>query len=490
MEYSPIMCSNTHKDWSLSQKSAQKSTQKSRIWLVMRKVALVLACIAIIVSPVFARGNRDAKDGERVDIRWYVGLGAGSDEPTFVPQQAVVDTFNQSQDSINLILEIVDADQAHVTLATQIAAGNAPDIVGPVGIKGRDGFKGSWLDLTDLVAQNNYDLTQFDSKMIDFYRTESGLEGLPFAVYPSFYYINYELFDEAGLPYPPQEYGQPYVDDKGNELPWNLETIAYIAQRLTVDVNGNDATSRSFDPENIVQFGFGQQYTDWRGAMTSFGPGSIHDENGDAQIPQNWAAATRYYYDSMWESFFTPNGAYGNADFLANGDWFASGNIAIVHTHLWYAGFANLPFEWDTAAVAAHPNGTTAKMHADTFEIIKTTPYPEEAFAVVTYLLGEASGDLLKIYGGMPARLSAQQSFFQEFAAEKFPGRNIDWSVVTDSIAYADNPNHESWMPSFQETTTVYNDFWAKIQNTSGLDMDEELSALQRALQAVFVAAK
>src|SRR5688572_24706719 len=37
-------------------------------------------------------------DGDRVQIRWFVGLGAGSDEPTFAPQQAVVDEFNASQD--------------------------------------------------------------------------------------------------------------------------------------------------------------------------------------------------------------------------------------------------------------------------------------------------------------------------------------------------------------------------------------------------------
>ena len=66
----------------------------------------------------------------------FVGLGAGSDEPMFEPQEKVVADFNASQDEIELVLEIVDADQAYSTLATQIAAGNAPDILGPVGIRG------------------------------------------------------------------------------------------------------------------------------------------------------------------------------------------------------------------------------------------------------------------------------------------------------------------------------------------------------------------
>ena len=114
-------------------------------------------------------GTGEDTSGDRVEIRWFVGLGAGSDEPTFAPQEAVVEKFNASQDRIKLVLEIVDADVAADTLATQIAAGNAPDVVGPVGVKGRDAFKGAWLDLSDLIAGIDYDLSDFDEGMVQFY---------------------------------------------------------------------------------------------------------------------------------------------------------------------------------------------------------------------------------------------------------------------------------------------------------------------------------
>ena len=107
--------------------------------------------------------------GEQVQIRWYVGLGAGSDEPTFDAQKQFVADFNASQDKIELVLEIVDNNVAYDTLATQIAGGNAPDIVGPVGIRGRDSFRGAWLDLQPLVDKTNYDLSDFDPSMVDFY---------------------------------------------------------------------------------------------------------------------------------------------------------------------------------------------------------------------------------------------------------------------------------------------------------------------------------
>ncbi|MBS4062605.1 MAG: extracellular solute-binding protein, partial [Bacteroidetes bacterium] len=231
--------------------------------------------------------------GEKTKVRWFVGLGAGSDEGTFAAQQAVVDEFNASQDKIELVLEIVDNDAAYDTLATQIAAGNAPDIVGPVGIRGRDSFKGAWLDLQPLIDKNNYDLSDFDEALVEFYQVkEEGQLGIPFAIFPSFIIYNSDLFDEAGLPYPPAEYGLPYVDENGVEKEWNMDTLREVAMKLTVDANGNDANSEAFDPENIVQFGFMNQWTDPRGIGTFFGSGSLVADDGvTAQIPDNWKAA-------------------------------------------------------------------------------------------------------------------------------------------------------------------------------------------------------
>jgi hypothetical protein len=47
-------------------------------------------------------------------------------------------------------------------------------------------------------------------------------------------------------------YGTQEVDQE-----WNWNSLQEVAQKLTVDANGNDATSPDFDPNNIVQFGYG-----------------------------------------------------------------------------------------------------------------------------------------------------------------------------------------------------------------------------------------
>ncbi len=426
---------------------------------------------------------------EKVQIRWFVGLGAGSDEGTFEAQEAVVDAFNESQDSIELVLEIVDNPVAPETLATQIAGGNAPDIVGPVGVNGRDQFYGAWLDLQPMIDAANYDLSAFDPSMVEFYYVqEQGQIGIPFGIFPSFTLYNIDLFDEAGLEYPPTEFGADYVLD-GEDVPWDMDTLREIGMRLTVDVNGNDATSEDFDPENIVQFGFLNQYTDPRGHGSYFGSGQLFDADGNAVIPEPWYDAWKWTYEGMWEDWFIPNAAYETAEFIG-GNPFQSGNIAMVNMHTWFMAdwaFDGTDFDFNIAAVPSYNGTITAKMHGDTFGIMKSTEHPEEAFEVLTYLLSEeVAPDLLNIYGGMPARVNIQDTWLTEYYENTFPGKDINTQVIVDSMAYADNPNHESWLPSFAETVDRYNEFWNKLRDESGLDFDAEVEALLTDLQAIF----
>ncbi len=474
-----------------------KKTLLVLLSLVIISAMLLSACTPKTATPeVQVEPTQPPAPAEPVKVRWFVGLGAGSDEPTFAPQQAVVDQFNASQDKIELVLEIVDNDVAYDTLATQIAAGNAPDIVGPVGIRGRDSFKGAWLDLQPYIDAANYDLSDFDPALVDFLAVQGeGQLGIPFAIYPSFIIYNKDLFDEAGLPYPPTAYGEPYVDADGVEHEWNMDTLRELAMMLTVDANGNDATNADFDSAQIQQFGFMNQWTDPRGIGTFFGAGNLVDDAGKAQVPANWQAAWKWTYDGWWTDWFIPNGPYGGAEFLQGpGGPFSSGNLGMVHLHMWYvAGWAlgGVDFDWNLAPTPSYNGVTTAKMHADTFGILQGSKNPDAAFEVLTYLLSpEVAPSLLNIYGGMPARFSLQDNYFTTYSETNFPGMEINWDIVVESMAYADNPNHESWMPSFQETTDRYNEFWNYAANTPDLDLDAEIALLIADMQKIFDAAK
>jgi multiple sugar transport system substrate-binding protein len=443
-------------------------------------------------EPAQEEAAAPAASGDRTPVRWYVGLGAGSDSGTFDLQTAFVERFNASQDDIELVLEIVDNAQAQNTLATQIAAGNAPCIAGPVGIAGRDSFKGAWLDVQPFIDAEGYDLSDFDPALVEFYQVpDEGQLGLPFAIYPSFMIYNVDLFDEAGLPYPPSEYGMPYVDENGNELEWNLETITELAKKLTVDANGNDATMEGFDKDNVVQFGFFNQDTDARGMGTFFGAGSLVDADGNAQVPAEWQEAWTWRYDAMWgETPFTPNGPYSGAEFMQP-SFLASGNGAMILNHLWYVApwaLGGVTFDWNLAAVPSVNGVTTAKMHADTFGILEGCPTPDEAWEVLKYMISaEHATELLTIYGGMPARISLQDAFFPLYNETNFPDKDdINWDVVVAGMSYVDNPNHESYVPSFRESGDRYNEFWNLMQQEGDLDLDAEIATLIEDLQRIY----
>jgi multiple sugar transport system substrate-binding protein len=92
--------------------------------------------------------DEPAPSGDRVQIRWFVGLGTGTDPAQIEVQEEVAQDFNDSQDEIELVLEVVPFESSRDTLATQIASGNGPDIIGPVGWGGSNAFFGQWLDLS------------------------------------------------------------------------------------------------------------------------------------------------------------------------------------------------------------------------------------------------------------------------------------------------------------------------------------------------------
>ncbi|MBX3063681.1 MAG: extracellular solute-binding protein [Anaerolineae bacterium] len=457
------------------------------------RVVLVLAVLALALNAVSVKAQSP------VAIRWYVGLGAGTDAGLIEKQQKVVDDFNATHDDIELTLEVVDNAQAYDVLNTQIAADNAPDVVGPMGVRGRASFPGAWLDLTDLIASTKYDLSDFDPALVDFYHIQGeGQLGIPFAVFPYFMMYNKALFDEADLPYPPKAYGEKYVDADGNEKEWNIETVTELARMLTVDENGNDATMEGFDNTKIVQWGFGVSHTDMRGRDTLFGAGNLVDADGNAQIPDNWRAAEKWYHDAMYgKQAFYPSGAYSGSDLLAGGNWFGSGNVAMVPIHQWYMGWgtADLTAAWDLAPIPSYNGTITAKLHADTFGILRYSKHPAEAFTVLTYLLGEKAEELATAYGGMPARLSLQKDFYTGYAESLkagYPNTNFDvnWEVAVAALSYPDNPNHEEGMPSFLEASNRYTEYLQVVDNNADADVDAELDKLKADLQKIFDAAK
>ena len=422
-------------------------------------------------------------------IRWFIGVGSGGKPEQVAAEQKFAADLNASQKDFYLAPEIYDNSVAASQLQIEIAAGNPPDIIGPVGVEGLNIFRDNLLDLAPLIASENFDMTKFDPALVDFFKMgpAGSTIGVPYATYPSFIYYNKNLFDEAGLAYPPTKVGDLY-DGK----PWDMEAVRQLGMKLTVDKNGNDATSPDFDPKSIVQWGFDMQWADDRAdtEATIFGASSVVAEDGKtAQITDQFKTGLNWFNDGVWKDHFIPTYPEIQSDLLGKGNQFQSGNLAMADTHSWYmccinpAAPAKPSFTWGVAVTPSYNGVTTAKLHADTFSILDSSKHPDLAFKALEGIV--ASPELLANYGAFPADPSLQQAFFDTVQAQ-YPDSKIDWSVPQAMLGYVDKPNHQAWLPNYAKARAALKAVYNKYRTTEGLDIDAELATLQTPLQGIY----
>ena len=435
--------------------------------------------------------------GSKSVIRWFVGLGGGTQPDEIAAEKAFVKSYDWDPcNPIYINLEIIPNDEAYDKLKQEIAAGNAPDIIGPVGARGRSGFEGEFLDLAPLIAKDKTDLSDFEPAVVDSLKdAEYGQIGLPYTIYPGYIFYRPDLFEAAGLPEPPHRVGEKY---QGRE--WTWDALAGVAKQLTVDKNGKTGTEPGFDGNSVVQYGFAFEFADAGRIGSCFGGGSLVAADGrTAQIPGDWVHAWEWYYDAMWTSHFAFHG--GNANIIppigSYSTLGAGGRIAMEPSWPWaigsYGGFdmggtSQARFDrWDIAVMPSYGGRTSSPMDADTFLISSSTIWPGDTYSVMLDIMADPT--LIAAYGGVPARKSLQADYFAALDAKLapiFPGNKVDWSVVSEMSKYPAVPSHETGMPGFEKASQVLTSFLSRLETKRGLNIDAEIANLKRQLQAAF----
>jgi multiple sugar transport system substrate-binding protein len=433
----------------------------------------------------------------RTQVRWFVGLGTGTDPAQVAVQQEVVEDYNASQDKIELVLEIVPYNSARDTLSTQIASGAGADIVGPVGWGGSNDFYGQWLDITPYIQSTGFDTSVFDPALVKFYQTEEGQIGLPFAVFPGAIYFIPAMFDEAGLAYPPQVYGEKYTFPDGTEADWNWETVTQVAKLLTIDVNGKNSTEAGFDRTNILQVGYNAQWQSIQSIGTFYGGAEIiysGTEKGSfkSAIPDGWKAGWKWYYDGMYgEQPFIATGPLQGAPEFGNGNVFNAGKAAMGLTQTWYTcclgDFAKAGNEFQLGIQPIGAKGVVSgRVDADTFRILKSSKHPELAFDVLAYLITTGGDKLLPAYGAMPAIASKTDAFFEKKSTDYPFVTDESWNVFIQGLAYPDAPSSEQYQPNSIKATARFATFADLMNNTADLDFDTEFQKLVDDLNVIY----
>lgn len=437
--------------------------------------------------------------GGPVSIKWFCCLGGGDDEDSLKTFKKLADKFNATHPNIKVTIDHTAYEGARQAFSVKLASGNPPDVVGPLGVGGAAAFEGQWLDLQPYVDSAKIDLTAYDQAMVDLYRSGGdGLLGLPFAIYPSELFYEPEMFDEAGLEYPPASYGEQYKMPDGSMVEWNYDTVRKVALLLTIDKAGKNATEAGFDPTKITQYGFEPQRDDLR-QMTAayFGTGRlVADDGKTAQIPPDWAAAWKWTYDGIWKDhFIMTDQVFRTPGFNGGGTAFNSGKVAMMENFLWaVCCVTEAGGKWDLGALPSNNGKVTAALNVDTFRVVKKSKHPAEAFEFLKYLVvGDGKTDMLNAISGFPALKADQGGFFAQLQEQKddkgkpvYPPV-VNWDVVTQAIPLSDvNPNFESAIPNYNKSLDVLVKYLTRFTGTPNLNVDTELTKMKAELQASY----
>ncbi|MDR3145827.1 MAG: sugar ABC transporter substrate-binding protein [Treponema sp.] len=214
----------------------------------MKKIA-VIGVILILLNGIFAfaGGGQQKKSGGKVQITY--SFWGTPDEAAAV--QNVADKFNGEQDAIEVKVMNIPHDTYIEKLNTMATAGQLPDagIMSEAGVL-QFATNGYLADISGMYGAG-------ESKPLESIAFK-GPDGKTVAYSAAnevlVLYYNKDMFDRAGIAYPPAS-----ADNA-----WTWDEFVAAAKKLTLDVNGKTPNDADFDPNRIRQYGAMVENLTWQ----------------------------------------------------------------------------------------------------------------------------------------------------------------------------------------------------------------------------------
>ncbi len=204
----------------------------------MKKIIALLFVAALMLSLCACNNGEDGTDGKTkiVFSCWETGTGKE------VITQAI-ERFEELNQDVDVEIMFIPAEY-QIKMTAMSVSGTLPDmgyfVESSVLMWAQNG---KLMDLSDMFAtdptlQNKLEMAKFtdgDGKIV----------AASVANEIALLFYNKDIFDEAGLPYPPSK-----VEDA-----WTWDEFVDVCKKLTKDRNGNTADSASFDSSRIARYG-------------------------------------------------------------------------------------------------------------------------------------------------------------------------------------------------------------------------------------------
>jgi multiple sugar transport system substrate-binding protein len=326
-----------------------------------------------------------------------IRVGSWESGDALEPWNDAIAMFEQEFPDVEVQLEAVPQEYGTKLLA-QFAAGTAPDVF-MVG----DGDVAKFVsqgvvEPLDPYISSEYglDIDEFFPAIAEFGQIEGDTYLMSKDYSPLVLYYNKDHFREADLDFPAAD--------------WTWDDLLDAALALTLDANGNDATSANFDPENIQRWGIIIP-AHWGDPLWLRGILPLIFQNGGTTLSPDGTTtdgylnseatveALQWYVDLFKVHHVAPTRE--DIDAYAGADWFQSELASMVWTGRWplkdYQGNPNLNF--GTMGLPAGPEGKANALCWAGFALYSESENKDAAWAFLKHIAaGEGAEEFAK-YG-------------------------------------------------------------------------------------------
>lgn len=402
-------------------------------WLVLLAVVLVVSSLTVMAAP-------------KVTLRYALW-----DNRQQAAMEASIKEFEKQNPDIDVKVEVVGWNDYWTKITTGVASGTLPDVFwGHLAYFSNLVGKGGLMDLTPLIKKDKVDLKSYYPELVKNWNYKGKQYGVPKDWDTICFFYNKDLFDKAKVPYPTEDWSWNPKD--GGEF-------LQIAQKLTIDANGKNATESGFDKNKIVQYGLADlnasnMQTGWINFIwmnggtgvidKSYGTKFVLDQPKAVEAMQFWADLVAKYH-------VAPSAAAAGGATISGWDMMTSGKVAMVPQGSWcLADARNWKFNWDIAMLPKGPMGRYSAFNGLAHNIYAKTKYPEQAWKLAKWMDSEASQTIISKYAVcfpaipkvMPIYLEASKSsgsqhvkyFIDETAKSGFWPMHVNWGQISDVI--------------------------------------------------------
>jgi multiple sugar transport system substrate-binding protein len=434
-----------------------------------RRCLLLFAGVALLNVNLLSTGRAEGNVAEIKFTLW------GSPFEKQALEEAVK-SFNATHPTIHVTAQHTAYEAYGEKISAMLASGNPPDIAY---LDYAQAFPfadaGKLLDLAPYFAKQPADKSLLESAYYHFDHGKKVL-GTGLATGIILLYYNKDLFDKAGVPYPPSK----------AEQAWTWDQFVQVAKKLTKDKNGNDATSPKFDPDNIVTYGLSLPQ-DWWGYLTFIysNKGGLVNEDGTEPLINKPEAVEvlQKLRDAIFVDHIAPrptqNKTLPSADILMQ-----TGKIAMTFNGMWRViDFSQLHIKWGIGALPYFKEPLTIILSVPKV-IFSATKYPDQTFEFYQYISDPKRVALFK--EGLWAPL--EKSYFTDPASMKewldgkpgvYPPESRD-VIVDYSLHHAAPPPPQYWLRNIdrimnEAITPAMDQLWSgKIDAQAAADQAAE----------------